>query len=73
MILADLGAEVIKIEPLAGDNTRRLKGSGAGMDSPAQATIVTTQHNNQHSEPAAHETISSTMRLSLSPIALHSK
>jgi len=30
MILADLGAEVIKVEPLGGDKTRRLKGSGAG-------------------------------------------
>jgi len=30
VILADLGAEVIKVEPLNGDNTRRLKGSGAG-------------------------------------------
>ena len=31
LILADLGAEVVKIEPLAGDNTRRLLGSGAGF------------------------------------------
>lgn len=30
LILADLGAQVTKIEPLQGDNTRRLKGSGAG-------------------------------------------
>jgi crotonobetainyl-CoA:carnitine CoA-transferase CaiB-like acyl-CoA transferase len=31
MILADLGAEVIKVEPVAGDGTRRLPGSGAGF------------------------------------------
>jgi crotonobetainyl-CoA:carnitine CoA-transferase CaiB-like acyl-CoA transferase len=31
MLLADLGAEVIKVEPLAGDSTRRLAGSGAGF------------------------------------------
>src|SRR5438105_9146174 len=31
MILGDLGAEVIKVEPLAGDNTRRLIGTGAGF------------------------------------------
>jgi len=30
LILADMGAEVIKVEPLGGDKTRRLKGSGAG-------------------------------------------
>jgi len=30
LILADLGAEVIKVEPVGGDNTRRLVGSGAG-------------------------------------------
>ena len=30
LLLADLGAEVIKIEPLKGDNTRRLKGSVGG-------------------------------------------
>lgn len=31
MILADLGAEVVKVEPLGGDNTRKLLGSGAGF------------------------------------------
>ncbi|MDP3138023.1 MAG: CaiB/BaiF CoA-transferase family protein [Burkholderiaceae bacterium] len=31
MILADLGADVIKIEPIGGDNTRKLLGSGAGF------------------------------------------
>ena len=30
LILADLGAKVTKIEPLGGDKTRQLKGSGAG-------------------------------------------
>ena len=30
LVLGDLGASVTKVEPLGGDNTRRLKGSGAG-------------------------------------------
>jgi len=30
MILADLGADVVKVEPVGGDKTRRLPGSGAG-------------------------------------------
>ena len=30
LMLADLGAEVIKVEPVGGDKTRRLLGSGAG-------------------------------------------
>ena len=31
MLLGDLGAEVIKVEPVEGDNTRHLRGSGAGF------------------------------------------
>jgi len=30
LMLADMGAEVIKVEPLGGDKTRRLRGAGAG-------------------------------------------
>src|SRR5678810_1500938 len=31
LVLADLGAGVIKVEPLEGDNTRRLHAAGAGF------------------------------------------
>ncbi|MBL0149476.1 MAG: CoA transferase [Ideonella sp.] len=31
MVLADMGAEVIKVEPLGGEGTRRLLGAGAGF------------------------------------------
>ncbi len=38
MILGDLGAEVIKVEPPRGDGTRRLLGTGAGFSAPSIAT-----------------------------------
>ena len=38
MILADLGAEVIKVEPVDGDRTRKLRGFGAGFLATSTAT-----------------------------------
>ena len=31
LVLADMGAEVIKVEPIAGDRTRQLLGAGTGF------------------------------------------
>ena len=31
LVLGDLGAEVIKVEPIEGEGTRRLLGAGAGF------------------------------------------
>ena len=31
LVLADLGADVLKVEPPEGDNTRRLQGAGSGF------------------------------------------
>ena len=31
VILADMGADVIRVEPVGGDATRKLKGSGRGL------------------------------------------
>src|SRR5438874_1201818 len=42
MILADLGAEVIKVEPVDGDRTRKLKGFGGGFFG-AFGTVLTLQ------------------------------
>ena len=38
MVLADLGAEVIKVEPIEGDRTRQLLGAGAGFSRCSTAT-----------------------------------
>ena len=38
MQLADLGADVIKVEPPAGDSTRRWMAGGSSTDSPGHST-----------------------------------
>ncbi len=55
MVLADLGAEVIKVEPTGGDSTRKLLGSGAGffpMFNRNKKSIALDLHSSQGMEAA---------------------
>ncbi|MFP8835037.1 CaiB/BaiF CoA transferase family protein [Hydrogenophaga sp. XSHU_21] len=55
LVLADLGAEVIKVEPPAGDNTRRLLGSGAGffpLFNRSKKSLVLDLHSDEGREAA---------------------
>jgi crotonobetainyl-CoA:carnitine CoA-transferase CaiB-like acyl-CoA transferase len=53
LILADLGAEVIKVEPVEGDRTRTLLGSGAGFFPMFNRNKKSIRINLQHPEGAA--------------------
>lgn len=53
MVLADLGAEVIKVEPLEGDRTRHLLGSGAGFFPMFNRNKQSIRINLQHPEGVA--------------------
>jgi crotonobetainyl-CoA:carnitine CoA-transferase CaiB-like acyl-CoA transferase len=52
MVLADMGAEVIKVEPIEGDRTRHLLGSGAGFFPMFNRNKKSIQLNLQNSEGA---------------------
>jgi crotonobetainyl-CoA:carnitine CoA-transferase CaiB-like acyl-CoA transferase len=52
MVLADMGAEVIKVEPLGGDRTRHLLGSGAGFFPMFNRNKKSIQLNLQHPQGA---------------------
>ena len=52
MVLADLGAEVIKVEPIEGDRTRHLLGSGAGFFPMFNRNKKSIRLNLQHPEGA---------------------
>ena len=55
MVLADLGAEVIKVEPIDGDRTRHLLGAGAGffpMFNRNKKSIAINLHDPQGAEVA---------------------
>jgi crotonobetainyl-CoA:carnitine CoA-transferase CaiB-like acyl-CoA transferase len=53
LVLADLGAEVIKVEPVEGDRTRTLLGSGAGFFPMFNRNKKSIRINLQHPEGAA--------------------
>jgi crotonobetainyl-CoA:carnitine CoA-transferase CaiB-like acyl-CoA transferase len=52
LVLADLGAEVIKVEPVEGDRTRHLLGSGAGFFPMFNRNKKSIRINLQHPEGA---------------------
>ena len=52
MVLADLGAEVIKVEPIEGDRTRHLLGAGAGFFPMFNRNKKSIQINLQHPQGA---------------------
>ena len=55
MVLADMGAEVIKVEPIDGDRTRRLLGAGTGffpMFNRNKKSIAVDLHTAQGAEVA---------------------
>ena len=52
MVLADLGAEVIKVEPLEGDRTRHLLGAGAGFFPMFNRNKKSIRLNLQHEQGA---------------------
>jgi crotonobetainyl-CoA:carnitine CoA-transferase CaiB-like acyl-CoA transferase len=55
LVLADLGAEVIKVEPPTGDNTRHLLGSGAGffpLFNRSKKSVVLDLHSDEGREAA---------------------
>jgi crotonobetainyl-CoA:carnitine CoA-transferase CaiB-like acyl-CoA transferase len=53
MVLADMGAEVIKVEPLEGDRTRHLLGAGAGFFPMFNRNKKSIRINLQHPQGAA--------------------
>jgi len=53
LVLADLGADVIKVEPIEGDRTRTLLGSGAGFFPMFNRNKKSIRINLQHADGAA--------------------